>query len=197
MNWILLPNGLPKVFYFGGFLAWHNCTFSMSAKVHTVWACTKKISSLEMPGIEPGAFHMQSERATTALHPLLVTNVKFFEDFYSCVNCYLSVMKRLLVENVNCNHCLKLLFAESIAGNFFFFSFSTSYVMYQVSALERFQADLWRIHIFYKKLIMASGFIYILHAHKEACTEVPWLFFISPILTTHNFHCTSEMWFWF
>ena len=25
-----------------------------------------------MPGIEPGAFHMQSERATTALHPLLV-----------------------------------------------------------------------------------------------------------------------------
>ena len=23
-----------------------------------------------MPGIEPGAFHMQSERATTALHPL-------------------------------------------------------------------------------------------------------------------------------
>ena len=29
----------------------------------------KKNSSLEMPGIEPGAFHMQSERATTALHP--------------------------------------------------------------------------------------------------------------------------------
>ena len=28
----------------------------------------KKI--LKMPGIEPGAFHMQSERATTALHPL-------------------------------------------------------------------------------------------------------------------------------
>ena len=26
---------------------------------------------LEMPGIEPGAFHMQSERATTALHPLI------------------------------------------------------------------------------------------------------------------------------
>ena len=26
---------------------------------------------LEMPGIEPGAFHMQSERATTALHPQL------------------------------------------------------------------------------------------------------------------------------
>ena len=30
----------------------------------------KKFSTLEMPGIEPGAFHMQSERATTALHPL-------------------------------------------------------------------------------------------------------------------------------
>ena len=28
---------------------------------------------LEMPGIEPGAFHMQSERATTALHPLAPT----------------------------------------------------------------------------------------------------------------------------
>ena len=26
---------------------------------------------LEIPGIEPGAFHMQSERATTALYPLL------------------------------------------------------------------------------------------------------------------------------
>ena len=26
--------------------------------------------TMEMPGIEPGAFHMQSERATTALHPL-------------------------------------------------------------------------------------------------------------------------------
>ena len=26
-------------------------------------------NELEMPGIEPGAFHMQSERATTALHP--------------------------------------------------------------------------------------------------------------------------------
>ena len=26
---------------------------------------------LEMPGIEPGAFHMQSERSTTELHPHL------------------------------------------------------------------------------------------------------------------------------
>ena len=30
-----------------------------------------------MPGIEPGAFHMQSERATTALHPL--TDSKLLE----------------------------------------------------------------------------------------------------------------------
>ena len=31
----------------------------------------KEYSALETPGIEPGAFHMQSERATTALHPHL------------------------------------------------------------------------------------------------------------------------------
>ena len=31
-----------------------------------------------MPGIEPGAFHMQSERATTALHPLLITLVSYY-----------------------------------------------------------------------------------------------------------------------
>ena len=29
-----------------------------------------------MPGIEPGAFHMQSERATTALHPLIWNPVR-------------------------------------------------------------------------------------------------------------------------
>jgi hypothetical protein len=26
---------------------------------------------MEMPGIEPGAFHMQSDRSTTELHPLI------------------------------------------------------------------------------------------------------------------------------
>ena len=31
-------------------------------------------NSLEMPGIEPGAFHMQSERSTTELHPLHTPN---------------------------------------------------------------------------------------------------------------------------
>ena len=35
---------------------------------------------MEMPGIEPGAFHMQSERATTALHPLpLIILMLFYE----------------------------------------------------------------------------------------------------------------------
>ena len=33
-----------------------------------------------MPGIEPGAFHMQSERATTALHPLPLINFILFAD---------------------------------------------------------------------------------------------------------------------
>ena len=45
-----------------------------------------------MPGIEPGAFHMQSERATTALHPLpCATNFSMldlknflFYDWWSC-----------------------------------------------------------------------------------------------------------------
>ena len=32
--------------------------------------------NLEMPGIEPGAFHMQSERSTTELHPLLLELMK-------------------------------------------------------------------------------------------------------------------------
>ena len=30
---------------------------------------------MEMPGIEPGAFHMQSERSTTELHPHLANVV--------------------------------------------------------------------------------------------------------------------------
>ena len=29
----------------------------------------KKKKKVEMPGIEPGAFHMRSERSTTELHP--------------------------------------------------------------------------------------------------------------------------------
>ncbi len=31
---------------------------------------------MEMPGIEPGAFHMQSERSTTELHPPVPIMVK-------------------------------------------------------------------------------------------------------------------------
>ena len=34
----------------------------------------KNKKKLEEPGIEPGAFHMQSERATTALHPRTCQN---------------------------------------------------------------------------------------------------------------------------
>ena len=33
-------------------------------------ATPHKIKSMEMRGIEPRAFHMQSERSTTELHPL-------------------------------------------------------------------------------------------------------------------------------
>ena len=32
-----------------------------------------------MPGIEPAAFHMQSERATTALHPLYINHEQNIE----------------------------------------------------------------------------------------------------------------------
>ena len=35
-----------------------------------------------MRGIEPRAFHMQSERATTALHPLLILNLKILDNIY-------------------------------------------------------------------------------------------------------------------
>ena len=41
----------------------------------------KRNLKLEMPGIEPGAFHMQSERATTALHPLLVKSFQNVDVF--------------------------------------------------------------------------------------------------------------------
>ena len=45
-----------------------------------------------MPGIEPGAFHMRSERATTALHPLLFTSnfhLKKFKSFITNTEEYL------------------------------------------------------------------------------------------------------------
>ena len=37
-----------------------------------------------MPGIEPGAFHMQSERSTAELHPRSTTHLspQYFTDFY-------------------------------------------------------------------------------------------------------------------
>jgi hypothetical protein len=41
-----------------------------------VLLCVHTRKEVEMPGIEPGAFHMQSERSTSELHPLQVQNVK-------------------------------------------------------------------------------------------------------------------------
>ena len=35
-------------------------------------------NGMEMPGFEPGAFHMRSERATTALHPLFLYSKQLF-----------------------------------------------------------------------------------------------------------------------
>ena len=39
-----------------------------------------KKKKLEMPGIEPGAFHMQSERSTTELHPRYFALMVFTEQ---------------------------------------------------------------------------------------------------------------------
>ena len=49
---------------------------------------------MEIPGIEPGAFHMQSERATTALYPLLK----------SCKHCSLLKLKLLQNRLHTCTH---------------------------------------------------------------------------------------------
>ena len=38
---------------------------------------------VEMPGIEPGAFHMQSERSTTEPHPHVTKNVGRGRDFFT------------------------------------------------------------------------------------------------------------------
>ena len=35
----------------------------------------KERKKVEMPGIKPGAFHMQSERSTTEPHPQLANNI--------------------------------------------------------------------------------------------------------------------------
>ena len=47
---------------------------------------------MEMPGIEPGAFHMQSERATTALHPhiRLIVAITEKEIQVACICCLAS-----------------------------------------------------------------------------------------------------------
>ena len=38
-------------------------------EVHLHVSVTREQNYMEMPGIEPGAFHMQSERSTTEPHP--------------------------------------------------------------------------------------------------------------------------------
>lgn len=40
-----------------------------SIATHEVKGFLKKSEKVEMPGIEPGASHMRSERSTTELHP--------------------------------------------------------------------------------------------------------------------------------
>ena len=37
---------------------------------------SNKKKKVEMPGIEPGAFHMRSERSTTELHPLFANQAR-------------------------------------------------------------------------------------------------------------------------
>ena len=39
-----------------------------------------------MPGIEPGAFHMQSERSTTELHPLRNESVIKIEEYFASLS---------------------------------------------------------------------------------------------------------------
>jgi len=43
-----------------------------------------------MPGIEPGAFHMQSERSTTELHPHLKIHV-IYQFNYTCYRIELQI----------------------------------------------------------------------------------------------------------
>ena len=38
-----------------------------------------------MPGIEPGAFHMRSERSTTELHPRTTLNIALYYYMNECV----------------------------------------------------------------------------------------------------------------
>ena len=52
-----------------------------------------------MPGIEPGAFHMQSERSTTELHPLERSS---FVDYGGIVAVlHFTYLQNLLAENVH------------------------------------------------------------------------------------------------
>ena len=75
--------GLPKIFwYISYFLLWQinsthwKCNWKRWIDISFHFFSSKQFeekkifsTNLEMPGTEPGAFHMRSERATTALHP--------------------------------------------------------------------------------------------------------------------------------
>jgi hypothetical protein len=48
-----------------------------------------------MPGIEPGAFHMQSERSTTELHPLRGNKIER-QNFKTTHLAYLTVATKII-----------------------------------------------------------------------------------------------------
>ena len=45
------------------------CSSLYGVPGHHSFLYGQKLASMEMPGIEPGASHMRSERSTTELHP--------------------------------------------------------------------------------------------------------------------------------
>jgi hypothetical protein len=58
---------------------------------------------MEMPGVEPGAFHMQSERSTTELHP----PNKWMRNFSCLCNFVKAVhpVYLLTIQLLRCNPC--------------------------------------------------------------------------------------------
>ena len=61
-----------------------------------------------MPGIEPGAFHMQSERATTALHPLIMYYVEIYVLQCQVNNWYLNEGLYLFLNIINLRAMLNI-----------------------------------------------------------------------------------------
>ncbi len=60
------------------------CIF-ISRKQSKITLRTKTKKNVEMPGIEPGAFHMRSERSTTELHPRTTLNIALRYYMNECV----------------------------------------------------------------------------------------------------------------